>query len=152
MVVAHGDAGSWPHDGAMPPGDAHAALEDAHVIAADGGVHPHDAYVGHDAFVPPHDAAAPPHDAYVCPTYTHQVQPIYSRHCGGCHSSGSLPNFASSYTVANQSSSACSTSMAQCTIALGQPGGSMAYRDPLHGFSGSELATLRSWIACGRPH
>jgi hypothetical protein len=109
-----------------------------------------------DAWVMPgHDAAVvvAPDDASTatCPTYGGDVQPIYVMHCANCHTTGGDPHFGSSYTVANRASSSCGTSEAACTIQLGRPGGSMARRDALGGFSTSEIRTLQSWIDCGRP-
>jgi hypothetical protein len=146
--VAHGDvADAWSSE----PVDAGTTV-------------PHDAYVvpGQDAWVMPgHDAhvvipdawVAPQPDAWVgsCPTFTADVRPIYVNHCANCHTTGGDPHFGSSYSVANQSSSSCGTSMAACTIQLGRPGGSMARRDSLGGFDTTEIGTIQSWIDCGRP-
>jgi hypothetical protein len=126
---------------------------------AGNGMMPNDAAVvpGHDAgpSMPGNDAwVAPQPDAWMmpsCPTYTTDVQPLYQMHCANCHTTGSDPRFGSSYTVANQSSSSCGTSMADCTIQRGQQGGDMAFRDPLGGFSATEVQTIQSWIDCGRP-
>jgi len=113
---------------------------------------------GHDAGQPPppDDAWSPPPPpvdmgSTSCPTYTNDVQPIYAMHCGNCHTTGGNPHFGSSYTVANQSSSSCGTSMAACTISRGMAGADMSFRDPLGGFDSSEVATIQAWITCGRP-
>lgn len=145
--VAHGS----PDPSASPPVDAGTSM------------YPDDAWSmpGHDASITFPDAWVGASDAWVapqpdastgsCPTYTTNVQPIYRQHCANCHTTGGDPHFGSSYTVANRSSSSCGTSEAACTIELGRPGGSMAYRDPYGGFSTSEIATIQSWIDCGRP-
>ena len=156
--VAHGTFGSGmpaPEDDAgTPPGDA------AHLPPSQDGGHvtaPVDAWVrpGTDAWVAPQpDAWVAPPDAYVmpaCPSYAGTVRAIYAMHCGSCHTTGTSPHFGSSYTVASQSTSSCGGSMASCTIQLGQPGGSMSYRDPYGGFSTAELASIQSWIGCGLP-
>jgi len=110
--------------------------------------------LGDDAASAP-DAGTPGDDAWTmpsCPSYANDVQPLYARHCGSCHTTGRDPHFGSSISVARQTSSSCGTSMAQCTIQLGQQGGSMAYRDPLGGFSPSEVQTIQAWIGCGMPN
>lgn len=97
---------------------------------------------------------APPPDAFVmpsCPSYATDVRPIYERHCAPCHTTGTSPHFGSSYAVASLSTSACGSPLADCTIQLGSPGGSMSFRDPLGGFSSTDLATLHGWIDCGLP-
>jgi hypothetical protein len=160
--VAHGDPTSDQTDD--PPGDdagtAMMPMADAAFVAPNDAGHttPHDAWVrpGDDAWFPPQPDAwvAPQPDAWTmpaCPTYAGDVEPIYQMHCANCHTTGSDPHFGSSYTVANQSSSSCGTSMADCTIQLGSPGGSMAARDPYGGFSDTEIQTLEAWIGCGRP-
>ena len=137
-IVYGRDSGEQPEDAWVPPG------EDAWVAPS------HDAsvHVSTDAWVAPHpDAWTMPS----CPSYTSDVKPIYVRHCASCHTTGSDPRFGSSYSVATQSSSSCGTSMAECTIQLGMPGGSMARRDSLGGFSTSEISTIQSWISCGTP-
>lgn len=101
-----------------------------------------------DAWVPQVDAY---HDPNQCPTYGSDVEPIYQRHCASCHTTGRDAHFGSSYSVATQSSSSCRTSMAACTLSLGRPGGSMASRDRLGGFSTTEQQTIQSWIGCGMP-
>jgi hypothetical protein len=115
-----------------------------------------DAWVmpGHDAAVRLPDAATVQPDAWSsgsCPTYGGDVQPIYVNHCSNCHTTGSDPRFGSSYSIANRTSSSCGGTMAACTIELGRPGGSMARRDSLGGFNTAEIATIQSWIDCGRP-
>ena len=129
------DSSTRPHDAAVVPG------EDAWVAP------------GHDAGVRIPDAWVAPVDAYSgsCPTYAGDVQPIYRQHCSNCHTTGGDVHFGSSYSAANGSSSSCGASMAACTIQLGRPGGSMARRDSLGGFSTAEQATIQSWIDCGRP-
>jgi hypothetical protein len=137
-------------------GATHGA-NDAGPVAHDAFRPPHDAFVPVDAFVPPdtnEDAWSAP-DAWdgVCPTYTTDVQAIYQRHCATCHTTGRAMHFATVYTIASSPTSACgrTISMAQCTVQLGRPGGSMARNDPMGGFTMTELATLQAWITCGVP-
>jgi hypothetical protein len=128
-----GDAGPAPHDALVVMRDAPG---------------PTDAAIADDALSEP--------DAWTgaCPTYAHDVQPIYQLHCATCHTTGRAIHFASSYVIAAQASSACSrtTSMATCTLQLGRPGGTMARNDRLGGFTPSEIAILQAWIACGVPN
>jgi hypothetical protein len=169
LALTLGFAGCTPvrYRGAEERGVAHGSVTDAWMEdPGDAGmVFPeNDAWVepGHDAAVPPgHDAGIFLPDAWVAPapdaatacgtTYNADVKPIYVQHCANCHTTGGDPHFGSSYTVANRGTSSCGTSMAECTIQLGQPGGSMAFRDPYGGFSTSEIATIQAWIDCGRP-
>jgi hypothetical protein len=157
------DAGS-DLDAAMPPDvstDARAPRDawtapDAWT-ARDAWIAP-DAWAASDAWTMP-DAgamadAAPGSDADLpCPSYAIDVQPIYARHCAPCHTTGTDPHFASSYTVASRTGSRCATTISEaaCTIEYGQPGGIMAARDPLGGFSPSELEKIRAWMDCGVP-
>ena len=113
-----------------------------------------DAAIGDDAATTA-DAGTPSPDAWTmpgCPSYATDVQPIYRSHCSNCHTTGRDAHFGSSISVARQASSACGTGMAACTIQLGRPGGSMARRDRLGGFSATEITTLQSWIDCGMPN
>ncbi len=148
--VAHGSIGdAWspdPVDGSTPP-----PHEDAAVIPGE------DAWVppGHDAGTHAPDAWVASPDAWTAPTcsttFAADVEPIYVQHCADCHTTGSEVHFGSSYSVANRTSSSCGGTMAACTITLGRPGGSMARRDSLGGFTTSEIATIQAWIDCGRP-
>jgi len=93
-------------------------------------------------------------DAWVdpsCPSYAAAVQPIYSRHCSNCHTTGRDAHFGSSISVARSTTSACNTAMAACTVQLGRPGGQMARADPYGGFSAADIATIQSWASCGMP-
>jgi hypothetical protein len=141
------DAGP-PHDGAADGAahdagthDAAAAHDAGHVMDAgphDGGAHDaghHDAG-HHDAGNDAHVA----HDAYVCPTWSHDIQPLLRRHCGACH--GSVrPAFVSSQSTAHTDVNAI--------LSAGTRPGSMSYRDPLGGLSHADDAELRAWVACG---
>jgi hypothetical protein len=158
--VAHGDP-----TGDQPPPEDDAGMgdmpmQDAAFAGHDAGhtTTPVDAWVrpGDDAWVAPQPDAwvAPQPDAWTmpaCPTFAHDVEPIYVMHCANCHTTGGDPHFGSSYSVAASSSSSCGGTMADCTIQLGSPGGSMAYRDPYGGFSDTEIQTIQSWINCNFP-
>ena len=136
--------GSAPHDASVahdaPVGHdafaAHDAGHDAFVAHDAGHDSGHDAHVAHDAG---HDAHVG-HDAYVCPTWSHDVQPLLHRHCGGCHST-LTPAFVASRSTAESHVSAI--------ISAGTRPGPMASRDPLGGLSHGDDTLLRTWISCG---
>lgn len=91
---------------------------------------------GEDAWVMPMDP-----DAYVCPTWS-DVAPILQAHCGDCHGT-QRPAFVGNRTTASTNMTAI--------ISAGTSPGSMAFRDPMGGFSTAEDDLMRAWKACGSP-
>ena len=133
-----------------------ASCTDAHPLdAPDGGALDDAAVSMDDAAVSTPDAFVAQPDAWSmgsCPGYASDVQPLYARHCASCHTTGRDARFGSNVSVARSSTSACGTSMAACTIQLGQRGGNMSFNDPLGGFTAAEVQTIQSWIDCGEPN